>query len=246
MRRPPLRVSGPRLMSTIAWKFGGWGGSACVARSTKRSSSSSRSSSLWRRSNPIVVETFMSIPGPPHREPPRCPGHTSTLSPQAEQLLVQRTEDVACPLVRVHGEVGPRDVPHEQGVAGQHGPRLRAARGVDQRERRVLGPVPGSVQRAHAHGSQRAAPSRRRRAHGRSPAARRGARGSWRRSRWRAARGRRRGRRGCASRGCARSTRPCSAPGTGTRRCRASGPRPPPGRRPRPRPDMKHSPDRRG
>ena len=46
---------------------------------------------------------------------------------------------------------GPRDVAHEEGVAGQHGPRLVAALGVDQRERRVLGPVARRMDRAHAN-----------------------------------------------------------------------------------------------
>ena len=32
------------------------------------------------RSNPMVEETLRSMPGPPHSEPPRCPGHTSTVS----------------------------------------------------------------------------------------------------------------------------------------------------------------------
>ena len=98
-------------------------------------------------------------PGAPAQGAAEMPGPHLDAVGEAEQLLVQGAKDVACPLVPVDGEVGPRDVAHEQGVAGQHGPRLRAARGVDQRERRVLGPVPGSVQRAHAHGSQRQLPA---------------------------------------------------------------------------------------
>src|SRR5207302_9125542 len=39
------------------------------------SSSPTDSRALWRFSKPIVEETFMSIPGPPHSEPPRCPGY---------------------------------------------------------------------------------------------------------------------------------------------------------------------------
>ena len=46
----PAVSSGPRLRSTTAWKFGGWGGSLAVARSTKRCSSVSANSSLWRSS----------------------------------------------------------------------------------------------------------------------------------------------------------------------------------------------------
>ena len=83
-------------------------------------------------------------------------------------------------------------------VSTAHGSSPR--RGVDERERGVLGPVPGRVERAHAQ--RRRAPTRRRRrtARGRRRARRRGGCGSWRRSRPRAGRGRRRGRRGCASR----------------------------------------------
>ncbi len=92
----------------------------------------------------------MSMPGPPHIEPPRCPGQTSRLG-QREQCVVQRAEDPARPLGLVDRQVGPRDVVDEQRVAGQHGPRLVAAPGVDERERRVLGPVAGRVQGADAH-----------------------------------------------------------------------------------------------
>ena len=90
------------------------------------------------------------MPGPPHSEPPRWPGQTSRRVGQRQQRVVQRAEDAARALVLVDGEVGPRDVADEQGVAGQHGPRLVAARGVDERERGVLGAVAGRVQRAHA------------------------------------------------------------------------------------------------
>ena len=50
--------------------------------STNSSSSAIASAGLWRRSKPIVEEIFMSIPGPPHIEPPRWPGQTSTSPPQ--------------------------------------------------------------------------------------------------------------------------------------------------------------------
>jgi hypothetical protein len=69
---------------------------------------------------------------------------------QRQELVVQRAEDPARPLLLVDGEVRPRDVADEQAVAREHGPRLVAALGVDQRERRVLGPVAGRVHRAHA------------------------------------------------------------------------------------------------
>ena len=68
---------------------------------------------------------------------------------ERQQLLVQRPEDPARALLLLDRQIGPRDVAHEQRVAGQHRPRLVAARGVDERERGVLRPVPGRVQRAH-------------------------------------------------------------------------------------------------
>src|SRR4051812_2923685 len=75
---PPC--SGPRLTSTIARKFGGCGPSRASAPATKRSSSRSASAALCARSKPIVEATFRSMPGPPHIDPPRWPGHTSVSS----------------------------------------------------------------------------------------------------------------------------------------------------------------------
>ena len=103
--------------------------------------------------------TLRSIDGPPHSDPPRCPGQTSTSSPSSSSRA-QRAEDPARALLLLDREVGPRDVAHEQRVAGQHRPRLRPARGVDQRERRVLGPVPGRVHaRARSRVAQRELPA---------------------------------------------------------------------------------------
>ena len=121
----PSRSSGPRLMSTTAWKLGGCGGSDAVARATKRSSSLSCSRSLWRRSKPIVEETFMSIPGPPQSEPPRWPGQTSTPSSSDRSRSCSEWKIAARPLLLVDRQVGPRDVADEQRVAGEHRPRLR-------------------------------------------------------------------------------------------------------------------------
>ena len=67
---------------------------------------------------------------------------------QAHELVVERVEDAARALLLVDGEVGAGDVADEQRVAGQDRPRLVAARGVDERERGVLGAVAGRVQRA--------------------------------------------------------------------------------------------------
>ena len=90
----------------------------------------------------------MSMPGPPHIEPPRWPGHTSHLVGECEQLLSERGEDLARAVLLLDREVGPCDVADEQRVAGEHGPRLGSTGGVDEREGRVLGAVPGRVERA--------------------------------------------------------------------------------------------------
>ena len=172
-------------------------------------------------------------PGPAAQRAAQVPRPDLAGVGKLQELLVQRAEDVVGALALVHREVGPRDVAHEERVARQHGPRLVAALGVDQRERRVLGPVAGRVDRAHADAARARAPSRPRTARGRSPARRRGGRGSSRRWRPPGARGRTRGRRGCASRGCARCGRRGSARDAGTPRSRAWGRSPP--RRPRPR-----------
>jgi hypothetical protein len=65
-----------------------------------------------------------------------------------EELVVERVKDAASALFLVDRKVGAGDVADEQRVAGQHRPRLVAARGVDERERGVLGAAPGRVQRA--------------------------------------------------------------------------------------------------
>ena len=72
--------SGPRLVATMLWKFGGWGASAAIACSTNSRSSAIFSSGCDARSKPIVEEILRSIPGPPHSEPPRCAGHTSQVA----------------------------------------------------------------------------------------------------------------------------------------------------------------------
>ncbi len=52
-------------------------------------------------------------------------------------------------LLRLDGEVGPPGVADEEAVAGEHEPRLVAARAVGHREAAVLGTVPGRVDRAN-------------------------------------------------------------------------------------------------
>ena len=93
-------------------------------------------------------------PGTAAQRPAHVPRPDLAGVGQGEQPLVQRVEDQSGALVLVDGQVGPGDVPHEQRVAGQHRPRLVAALGVDQRERGVLGPVAGRVQRAHSHAAE--------------------------------------------------------------------------------------------
>jgi hypothetical protein len=61
---------------------------------------------------------------------------------------VQRVEEPLGARRRLDREVGARRVADEEGVAGEHEPRLVAAGAVDDGERAVLGPVPGRVQRA--------------------------------------------------------------------------------------------------
>jgi hypothetical protein len=59
----------------------------------------------------------------------------------------QAVEEALCAVAGVDGEIRARRVADEQGVAGEHEPRLVAARPVDHREGAVLGPVPGRVDR---------------------------------------------------------------------------------------------------
>ena len=154
----------------------------------------------------------MSIPGPAAQRAAEVPGPHLQLSAQRQQLARAASgRSPRAPSSLSTARSGRAMSPDEQRVAGQHGPRLGAARGVDQRERRVLGPVARGVQRAHAHAPELQLPAVVERLVVVVGLARRGGCGSSRRSRRPAARGRRRGRRGCASRGCARSTRPCSA-----------------------------------
>jgi hypothetical protein len=68
---------------------------------------------------------------------------------QCQQLVVQRVEDLARAFGLLDRQVRSRHVADEQAVAAQHRPRLRAAIGVDQRERRVLGAVTRRMQGAH-------------------------------------------------------------------------------------------------
>ena len=68
---------------------------------------------------------------------------------QREQLLLQRAEDAARALLLLDREVRSCDIADEQAVAGEDGPRLVAAAGVDQRQCGVLGTMSRRVDGAH-------------------------------------------------------------------------------------------------
>jgi hypothetical protein len=72
------------------------------------------------------------------------------LGREGEELLVEAAKDVACSFVLVDREIGPRDVADEQGVSGEHRPRLVATVGVDERKRSVLRAMPRRVNGADA------------------------------------------------------------------------------------------------
>ena len=150
----PAVSSGPRLMSTIAWKFGGWGGSSAVARSTKRSSSSS--------AKQLVVPALVADR--------RGDLHVHA-GPAAERAAEVPGPDLACRAARAASRAGERKMPRAPSslstarsgratsptnsvspVSTAHGSSPRAR--VDQREGRVLGPVARRVDRAHAHRAQ--------------------------------------------------------------------------------------------
>ena len=143
-------------MSTTAWKFGGWGERArrpldeailvlLVQQLVVPALEPDRGGDL--HVHPAPAQGAAQMPGP----------HLHAVG-QAEQLLVQRAEDAACPSSLSTARSG-RRVSHEQGVTGQHGPGLRATRRVDQSERGVLSGRCPRVQRAHAHGPQRQLPA---------------------------------------------------------------------------------------
>ena len=171
--RPPRVSSGPRLMSTTAWKFGGWGGrlarrpldEAVLVRPREAARCGGARSRSWRRpscpsrapaqraaemAGPDLDVCRASVKQPLVQASGRCRARPPSLSTARSGRATSPTNRVS-PVSTAHGS----------------GPRAR----VDQRERRVLGPVPGGVQRAHAHAIRAPAPSRRRRARGRSRAA---------------------------------------------------------------------------
>ena len=133
----------------MACKFGGCGPSGDVVSRTNSSSSSTASRRVVRALEGDRRGHLHVHAGTAAQRAAEMAGPDLALAGQREQLLAQRAEDALRALGLVDGQVGARDVADEQRVAGQHRPRLRPARGVDQREGRVLGPVAGRVQGAH-------------------------------------------------------------------------------------------------
>ena len=101
---------------------------------------------MKRRSKPIVDDAFELI-ALPQSEPATCPGKTSTPSGSSSS---RRSEwkSPSAPSFALDREVGPGGVADEERVAGEDEPGLLGAGAVDDGEARVLGPVPGCVDRA--------------------------------------------------------------------------------------------------
>ena len=226
--------SGPRLIATIALKFGGCGRRSAVARATNSSSSATPQQLVVAA---LVADrradTFRSIAGPPHSEPPRWPGPDLDVVAELQQRRAASGRSRARPPPSRPPGPGRAMSPtnSESPVSTAHGSSPRA---VSISANAVCsGRCPGVCSARTTTLPERRAPSRPRTARARTrPRPARG-RGSARPSPPPAGRGRTRGRRGCGSRGCARSRRRGSARAAGTRRCPAAGRRPP--RRPRPR-----------
>ena len=85
-------------------------------------------------------------PRPAAHRAAEVPGPDLASVGKAEQLVLERAEDPAGPLALLDRQVRPGDVVDEQGVAGEHRPRLLATATIDQGEGGVLGPVARCVQ----------------------------------------------------------------------------------------------------
>ena len=127
-RRP---ANGPRLASTMRARFGGFGALIAAESAMNSSTSVSCRVGLKRRSKPIVVDGFELI-DLPQSEPATWPGNTSTPSASSSS---RRSEwkSPSAPSSGADREVGPRGIADEERVAGEHEPRLVAARAVDRR-----------------------------------------------------------------------------------------------------------------
>ena len=93
----------------------------------------------------------MSMPGPPHSEPPRWPGQTSVSGASVSSRSCRLRKISRAPSSRSIARSGRAASPtnSESPVRTAQGSSPRA--GVDERERGVLGPVPGGVDRPHGH-----------------------------------------------------------------------------------------------
>ena len=97
---------------------------------------------LKRRSKPIVDEPFELIAFR-RASPPR--GREELDAVRQLEQPAQRVEEPLGALLRADREIGPSRVADEERVAREDEPRLSRARAVDDREARVLRPVPGRV-----------------------------------------------------------------------------------------------------
>ena len=158
-RRADGARSGPRLIATIALKFGGCGRSPAVVRATNSSSSVTPSS--------VVVAALVADRRghlEVHRRPAaqraaQVPGPDLDVVSELEQRRAARRRSRARPPPSRPPGPGARCRPRTASRRSAP-PTARAPRAVSiKRERRVLGPVPGRVQRAHDHAAQRQLPA---------------------------------------------------------------------------------------
>ena len=140
-------------------KFGGCGPSDEVVLSTNSSSSRDLEQRLVRALEPDRRRDLEVHARSAAERAAEVAGPDLARVRKRHQLLVERAEDAAGALRLVHREVGPGDVAHEEAVAGEHRPGLVAAGGVDEGERRVLGAVPGRVDRANREPAELELPS---------------------------------------------------------------------------------------
>ena len=207
-RRPDRRAratargaptNGPRLSATIRSMFGGRGGATAADVVDERPRSLDDAE---RRVEPALeADRRRRL-----RAHPRAAERAGDVAGEDLDAVAevdepaQAVEEAARAVERRHGEVGPRGVADEERVAGQHEPRLVAARAVDDREG-TCARAGGPACAARAARPRRRAPRRRpRAARTGTPAPRPGARAPGSRARARSGRGRRGGRRACASR----------------------------------------------
>ena len=156
--RAPRRVvgaptNGPRLVSTMRARFGGFG--ALIAR--RLGDERVELGELQGRVE-AALEADRRRRLRAHRLPAERAGDVAGEHLDAVGELEQPAERVEEPLgalVPPDREIGPGGVADEQRVAGEHEPRLVAARVVDDREAAVLRPVAGRMDDAERDGADR-------------------------------------------------------------------------------------------